>query len=161
MNCVASLPAKNNWIAAIVIMLTVTCVSARNLTSDVVVAIVVDDDKPAAALKVASYVDDYLNVNTTVITRSQYQRSSQVFAAVVDIMQSARSNQIGMAVEIVKDRSRAVYGSRSDINNRVSWFVLHNRQAMKAAVYILRQLSTDDWRGLVELFEDEVDDLDD
>lgn len=124
-----------------------------------IVGIIVDDDKPRAAMKLAEYINDFLEYDIQIITKSQYKESRYNFAATVKVEQSGRENTVSLSVTVRTDSSFASHGGGIRFNSQVPAFVTHNLQAMGAAIYVLKALSTDSWKGLVKEFEDAVEEL--
>lgn len=125
-----------------------------------VVGIIVDDDRPRVALKVAGYIDDFLVYTTKVITKSEYASTQTRFAATVTITQTGRDNIVSLSIMVRNGSSVSSYSAGGRFNSQVPGWLIQNRQAMDAAKYVLKQLDTECWKGLVEEFDDDVEELD-
>ena len=141
------------------LLLLGSTIEARS--SGPVVGIIVDDDKPRVTMKMAEYVNDFLVYEVQVVTKTQYGTSGYGFAATVEVNQSGRGNSVSLSLIVRNGSSYASYGGGMKYNSSIPPLVTQNQQALEAALYVLENISTDSWKGLVELFEDPVEELED
>lgn len=142
------------------LLVAVPCLTAAS-SNEIVVGIIIDDDQPAMSTKIAGYVDDFLEYNTRVVTRSEFNARAHRFAATVDIRYSGQRGRDFLSIEILNNGSKSFYSTNVVYSSVAPQLVVRNRKAMDVAIYVLHKLSTDSWTGLVEVFKDPVDDLED
>lgn len=153
--------SRNIW--SIVSLITFLLVAATpSVQADgPIVGIIVDDDRPRIEMKMAEYVNDFLVYEVEVITKSQYKTGLYSYAATVEVDQYGSGDVVSLGLLVRNGGNVSSYGGGIRYDNTLPSFVTHNYQALNAALFVLKNLSTDSWKNLVEEFQDHVEDLED